>query len=84
MKPVAAAKRKTQVLPMYAIYHNPSDFPGKFVVRRFLISDVALADRNPWIVTETLEKARRTIPQYGLVCLGRSTGDDPVIVETWF
>jgi hypothetical protein len=71
-------------LSFWAIYENPRDFPGKFVVRQHFASKespkpVALVDA---IVVDSIEKAREAIPA-GLLNLGRHPADDPVIHEVW-
>lgn len=67
----------------YAIYENPVDCPGKFVVRRWSASiHGAVADAQPHAVTNTLEEARQTLPS-GLVMSEAWPGDDPVIAEVW-
>lgn len=64
---------------LYCIYFNPSDFPGKYVVRKF---EGMVPDESALIITNTLEDARSVIPKYA-VMLTRAEDDDPVIVETW-
>lgn len=68
--------------PMFVVYKNPSDFPGKFVVRLFnMDKPVHMA-----AVKDTLEEARAAIqqgPPFMFHNVGRSPQDDPVIVETW-
>lgn len=73
----------THRLPVWVVYENPSDYPGKFVVR------VQYAERNGSVtadsearIADTLDEARCFIPG-GLVCLPRYADDDPVIVEAW-
>jgi len=67
----------------FVIYENPSDCPGKFVVRQFTIANGLLAANDaPLIVCNSLDEARKAIPK-GLICFQRDTTDDPVIVETW-
>ena len=69
---------------VWVIYEDPSDFPGKFVVRRRMV----LADgaekvaRDPDAVVDDLESARAAVPD-GLMVFPRDPTDDPVIVETW-
>ena len=71
------------VLTQYAIYANPRDAPGKFVVREWRIMRGVI---DPVIgkgwVADTLEAARLLVPA-GLFPLPRSPLDDPCIVETW-
>jgi hypothetical protein len=66
----------------YAIYWNPSDHPGKFVVRRFESTAGKVRASNVATIHETIDGARLSLP-LGLACLQRSPNDDPVIVETW-
>lgn len=67
----------------YVIYSSPADFPGQFVVRRWLIAGGRCRpDGAPIAVTCDLAAARGAIPD-GFTCLGRFPGDDPVIVEVW-
>lgn len=75
------------VLHQFVIYHNPSDHPGKYVVRQWL---VIRGDPEPHPVPlftthDTLENAREATPilEMGLVRLPRFDNDDPVIVEVW-
>lgn len=70
-------------LSIFTVYENPSDYPGKFVVRRWLIvGGRPLADREPFAVADTLETARSSVP-VGRAMLTRHRDDDPVIVEVW-
>lgn len=47
-------------LPMFVITANPSDFPGRHVVRRTVIRRglPMLTDRKPTAVCQSLEEAR--------------------------
>lgn len=70
-------------LRSFAIYQNPTDYPGRFVVRGWTWTASSLApDAEPTAVVDTLDAARAAIPA-GLVCEPRAPGDDPVIVEVW-
>ena len=66
----------------YAIYYNPSDVPGKYVVRRWWIDVGSLTPDPDRHVVDTLEEARKLIPD-GFTCVPRYMNDDPVIVEVW-
>jgi hypothetical protein len=65
-------------LEMFVIYDHPKDYPGHFVVRRWVgnkpTQDCAIAD--------SLEIARTEVPP-GLHRLPYQPGEDGVIVETW-
>ena len=67
-------------MTLFVIYQNPSDFPGKFVVRKW---EEKVADQEPTAVVETLEAAREAVPKWAHFCLKRDPKDDPCIVETW-
>ncbi len=68
----------------WVIYKNPSDFPGKFVVRgrQVLSAGAENPATKPAAVVEDLESARDAVPD-GLVVIPRDPNNDPVIVETW-
>lgn len=66
--------------PIWTIYNNPRDFPGKIVVRCWY-GEVPHPDM---CVAANIEAARDYCQRKGgEVCLGRQPGDDPVIVESW-
>lgn len=72
------------VLAMYTIYQNPSDYPGRFVVRRCHVGAGGIVfDPQPLAVVDSLEAARETLDRSVLVLLPRHPGDEPQIVETW-
>jgi len=74
-------------LPTWTIYFNATDYPGKFVVRRFVILGGGRGlhkDAEPCFVGDSLEAARDSLPhERGLYCMPRQAGDEPQIVETW-
>ena len=78
----------TDFLHQWVIYDSPSDFPGMFVVRQWVIGPEgampAVTGVTPY-VDPYLENARRFIAAVapGSFCIPRSPDDDPVIVETW-
>lgn len=72
-------------LIIYTIYFNPSDYPGKYVVRGYEIDGINPNGKplsNPGIY-ETLNAARDPFQRNGFVCLDRDTFDDACIVEVW-
>lgn len=73
-------------LSMFTIYRNPSDYPGKYVVREQRIGPgVVEHAKDPMFICDTLRAARTCLQVMhpGLACLGRNVEDDPVIVEVW-
>lgn len=73
-----------QTLVVYAIYHNPTDFPGEYVLRPWSI-ERPHTEPNPGALLargRTLDYVRGFLPP-GLCCLGRNASDDAAIVEVW-
>jgi len=70
-------------LPIFVIYRDPSDYPGKYVLRRQLVSGgVITVDPEPMAVGDTLMHARAQLPM-GLHRMERHQDDEPQIVECW-
>lgn len=69
-------------LSMWVITQNPSDFPGKFVAREWLVGAGCQAATLNHHVADTLDGVRAMLP-VGLVVLPRDPSDDAVIVESW-
>ena len=65
-------------LEMFVIYDHPKDYPGHFIVHRWMggkpTQDFAIAD--------SLEAARAEVPA-GMYRLPHHPGEDDVIAETW-
>lgn len=72
----------TDGLQTWTIYNNPSDYPGKFVVRRMTILGGIHRDPEPAAVVDTLEEARAAVPP-SLMRIDRHPNDEPQIVECW-
>lgn len=71
-------------LVQFCIYHNPSDFPGCFVVRRYYtVDDKVLRDAQPVAVVKTLEEARKVVPENYDFQFAKSPYDDKAILEVW-
>lgn len=68
----------TTGLPIWTIYDHPSDYPDCFVAHLFMNDQPT----NYRLKHATLDGLRAMLPPE-LVCLARSPGDDPVIVECW-
>lgn len=80
-----AATYSAAEFPLWVVYHNPSDFPGKYVVRRTVATPLppySRPDAEPLIVCDTLAEARTVLPVGGYN-LGRMDGDEPQIFEVW-
>jgi len=68
-------------MDIYTVYFNPSDYPGKYVVRVTTIVGARGIVGDPGVF-DSLENARECIPQ-SLMRMDRLPEDDPVIVEVW-
>lgn len=68
---------------MFVIYDHPADFPDEFVCRRlYLKAGMVFFEADLFARGETLNTVRSQLPA-GQIRFGRSSEDDPVIVETW-
>ena len=71
-------------LAMWTVYNNPTDYPGKFVARRFDVDGNGPRPSASIIVMDDLDKLRDVLAfEMHLTCLTRNEGDEPQIVETW-
>lgn len=71
-------------LVMWTIYDHPRDHPDLFVARAYLIGEgPEPVPSNEGIAHRELEPLRQQMRDWGLTCLPRNEGDDPMIVETW-
>lgn len=67
-------------MEIYTVYKNPTDYPEKIVVRKFIGIQSSI---EPLCIEDTLEEARKKIPA-GLFRMDRMENDDAAILETWF
>ncbi len=80
----SAPVKSTLIIRMWTVFHDPLDYPGKFVVRGIEVhrGQEPVPDRKPLIVCDSIEAARKVIPE-GAYRLGRMPDDEPQIVEVW-
>jgi hypothetical protein len=72
------------MMEMFVVYHHPTDYPDKFVVRRWVTSRIGpLPDSEWFFLGETLEEVRAKIAPLCLHCIRRHPNDEPQIVEVW-
>ncbi len=67
---------------LFTVYKHPTDYPGKWVVRRFL---GMVPDEKPTLLGDSLAEVQHELLELHphLYLLDRRPEDDPVIVETW-
>ena len=71
-----------EILSLWTVYEKPKDYPQGYIARRFEVWVGTYQATIDTIKAETLEELRSKIPK-GKVSIGRTAGDDPVIVEVW-
>lgn len=70
-------------MTQFVVYENPSDAPGRFVVRAWHIHANGTISAEPTAPSfATIEEARNFIPA-GYTPIGRFAEDDPAIREAW-
>lgn len=71
-------------LPMYVVYHNPSDYPGEYVIRRQVVKPHGVLDKDPVPLAHGMNytEVLNHLPK-GVFRLPRDSRDDPVILEVW-
>lgn len=69
------------IFKTYAVYENPADYPGKYVVRCFFTPKGAepIAFHTPYLVTNDISEVTEAMLKLGLVATAPLPGDDPVI-----
>lgn len=70
-------------LSIWTIYDNPADYPGKFVARRWSITDSEIwAHTDDILLADSLEEVRGLLPP-GLFPMARAEADVACIIECW-
>lgn len=67
----------------WVIYDKPSDFPDKFIARKWIIERGSVLATNEVKEATDLVTLRLVFDGMGLVCIKRHELDDPRIVEIW-
>ena len=72
------------MIDLFSIYENPTDFPGRFVVRRWIAKGRRLfVEARPTAVTDTLDAARAAVPPGRVLCPRDANEQAVALVETW-
>ncbi len=66
-------------LSIYTIYFNPTDYPGRYVTRRYDVYPDR-TEAGSAVITDSLEAARAYLPEW---LHKLSPMDPPPIVEVW-
>lgn len=70
-------------LSLWTVYDRPLDMPDAIVARRFDIGNEESSAVRLALVAPDLAIIRHHLAMAGLTCIGRSSDDDPAIVEVW-
>ncbi len=72
----------SEALTVYVIFYNPSDYPGKYVLRpqHVVGGDIIRGDVLP--VEDSLHACQARLP-LGLYRLDRLPGELPTVAECW-
>jgi hypothetical protein len=71
-------------LAMWTVYKHPTDYPDKYVARRFDVDASGPKPSASIIVAADLKTLRATLrDEMHLTCLSRDPSDEVQIVETW-
>lgn len=69
-------------LMMWTVTYGTADYGDQYIARPEIIGPGWATFLQVYLVGESLAEVRSKLP-YGLSCIGRQDGDDPVIVEVW-
>lgn len=72
----------SDVMAIWTIFDHPKDYPIGFIARKFTVSNGKAVTTLETRQGGTLEHVRAQLPP-GLFNIGRSSGDDAKIVESW-
>lgn len=71
---------------MWVIYKNPSDYPGKIVARKWLVTGEGVMATNEVLKASTIEplsSLRQQFMKSGMKLVPRDRSDDSCVVESW-
>jgi|SRR5579864_2869512 len=72
-------------LTLWTLFDHPKDYPNGFIARRFEVNKDGLVQATDHTLSAgpQPDELQDVFRKAGLVCVGRMSEDDPVIVETW-
>ena len=71
-------------LPVWAVYKDPVDFPGRYVARLHVGRGVKILQTGNIIVSHDCKTITDVMASMGLYCMPPKEDDDTHIIETWF
>lgn len=70
-------------LAIWTIYERPSDYPDRYIARKFILDRSKHRATESVIISTDIEELRTHFRRLRLVCLSRGEKDDKVILESW-
>lgn len=68
---------------IWVVYWNPTDYPNKYVARRFRINQRDAAPTSDVMITPVYSYIKDIMEGMGLTKLPHSEVDEPHIIENW-
>jgi hypothetical protein len=79
---VFGTQKPVEMLGMWVIYDHPTDYPDRYVARRFYSGPGVILASDDLLTGDTIEELRILLP-HGLTRVPRSPQDDPKVLEAW-
>lgn len=73
----------SEPLSIWTLYDHPFDCPDMFLLRRWVVVDGVERVCPEYFACAAIEPLRDKMRERGLICMPRSDGDEPKIVESW-
>ena len=81
---MAAPMPDESVLPIWAVYRHPNDYPTGYVARPWPYGPQPGPESiTVPLISPEIESLRNALGSMGLTLLLRKEGDDPAVVEMW-
>lgn len=71
------------VVDMWTVYENPSDYPGEFVARRFVVAMGRYGPTTDVVRGATLDALQAQLNGLGRTWLPRMPDDEPQVLGVW-
>jgi hypothetical protein len=75
----------SDVMAMWTVYDHPSDYPDKWVARKWLVDGSGTCPTDEVLIASSLENIRELLQilHPGVTRICRDGSDDPCIAEVW-
>lgn len=83
MPDTAPAPLQPDVLDMWTVYENPSDYPGEYVARRFVVAMGRYGPTTDVVRGDTLEQLQDKLNGLGRTWMPRHHDDEAQVLGVW-